>query len=116
MRIAAKRRAEWLLEGQGFGDVRHSVDVRGRHQDVVCLGRGEPIVLVPGLAGSWNLLAPLAKRLAKRYRVIMPTLRGDRGVLGHDPAREIADHADDLAVTLNGLGLERPTLMGVSFG
>lgn len=116
MRIAAKRRAEWLLGDHGFDDVRHSVDARGRHQDVVRLGRGEPIVLIPGLAGGWNLLAPLAKRLAKRYQVIMPTLRGDRGVLGCNPARDISDLADDLAVTLEGLGLERPTLMGVSFG
>jgi len=116
MRIAAKRRADWLLGEIGFDAVRYSVDARGRHQDVVCLGHGEPIVLVPGLAGSWNLLTPLAKRLAKKYRVFMPTLRGDRGALGHDPAREVSDLADDLAVTLDGLGLERPTLMGVSFG
>ena len=116
MRIAAKRRADWRLMADGESDGPDSVNARGRYSDVVCLGRGEPIVLVPGLAGGTNLVGPLARRLARRYRVIVPGLRGDRGVLGLDPAREVSDHADDLANTLEGLGLERPIVMGVSFG
>jgi pimeloyl-ACP methyl ester carboxylesterase len=80
------------------------------------MGRGEPVVLVPGLAGSWNLLFPLAQQLSKRFRVIIPTLRGDTGVLGTNPATDISELAEDLSATLHGLGLERPTIMGVSFG
>ena len=116
MRIAAKRRLDWRMMMDTENEGRDSVDARGRYRDVICLGRGEPIVLVPGLAGGVNLVGPLARRLAKRYRVIVPGLRGDRGPLGIDPAREVSDHADDLAMTLEGLGLERPIVMGVSFG
>jgi len=84
--------------------------------DVGRFGRGEPIVLLPGLAGGRDLLAPLARRLAKRNQVILPCLRGDRGLLGTSPAHDVADHAEDLARTLDRLGLERPILAGVSFG
>lgn len=116
MRIAAGRRSKFLLSASTCGDERPVMDGRGSQQDVECLGRGEPVVLIPGIAGGRGLVSPLARRLAKRHRVIVPSLRGDRGVLGLDPAREIADHADDLATTLDRLGLERPTLLGVSFG
>ncbi len=116
MRIAAKRRALWMLAGGMMEDQVNAVEGRGVHQEVVRLGRGEPVVLVPGLAGGWNLLAPLARQLAKRFQVFIPGLRGDRGLLGVAPAREIGDLADDLAVTIEGLGLERPVVMGVSFG
>ena len=117
MRIAAKRRSEWLLGNRFVDDLQRTTDAeRTTPRNVVSLGKGEPIVLVPGLAGSWNLLVPLARRLAKRHRVVMPSLRGDRGVLGLDPARDMSDLADDLAATIDALGLERPTVMGVSFG
>jgi pimeloyl-ACP methyl ester carboxylesterase len=116
MRIAARRQAERLLTGPFINEVGKLLQSRGRQQDVIRLGRGEPIVLLPGLAGGRSLLAPLARRLARRNQVILPSLRGDRNVLGLDPARDVADHADDLARTLDSLGLDRPVVMGVSFG
>jgi pimeloyl-ACP methyl ester carboxylesterase len=116
MRIAAKRRSELMLTDRLDEDDRITVDSRGCCQEVVCLGRGQPIVLVPGLAGGVSLVSPLVRRLAKRYRVIVPALRGDRGGLGPRPPRDIAAHADDLGLTLDTMGLERPILAGVSFG
>src|SRR5262245_50857539 len=50
----------------------------GELADVVRIGRGEPIVLVPGMAGSWKLVMPLARKLAKHFEVITYSLRGDR--------------------------------------
>ena len=118
MRIAAKRRAEWRLGDPFVEGSSVSVDRRGRSRDVVEVGdrNGEPIVLVPGMAGGRDLLTPLIHKLAKRYRVILPSLRGDHGPLGLDPAREMSDLAEDLASTIDGLALERPIVMGVSFG
>lgn len=84
--------------------------------EIVCVGQGEPLVLVPGLAGGWQLLAPLAFSLARRHRVIIVGLSGDRGLpLGlarSTPAR----HAQELATVIDSLRLERPSLFGVSFG
>src|SRR5438128_276541 len=38
-------------------------------------GGGPPLVLVPGLAGNFELLGPLARELARNYRVISFQLR-----------------------------------------
>jgi pimeloyl-ACP methyl ester carboxylesterase len=116
MRIAAKRRAGSWPSASFLRDRFSSLDPRHSGTDVVRIGRGEPIVLIPGLAGGHGLLMPLARRLARRNEVILPSLRGDRGPLGTAPARDMAEHIDDLARTLTRLRLERPILMGVSFG
>ena len=116
MRLAAKHRSDRgrsrTLSPDRFG----WLDTRGIGRDVVRLGQGEPIVLLPGLAGGRDLLAPLVRRLARRNEVILPSLRGDRGLLGVSPALEVTELAEELARTLDRLGLERPILAGVSFG
>jgi pimeloyl-ACP methyl ester carboxylesterase len=78
------------------------------------MGAGDPIVLVPGLAGGWRLLEPLARELARTNRVIVPGLAGDRG--GITRASGMQDHARDLAEVMGRLRLERPMVFGVSFG
>ncbi|WP_165226999.1 alpha/beta fold hydrolase [Aquisphaera insulae] len=105
------------------GEERRRTQVRlgGELVDVVRMGRGEPLVLVPGLAGSWKLLLPLARRLSRRYEVITYAFR-DEGVPGFGIGGprcgiwDIGGHADDLASLVEQLGLESPTIFGVSFG
>jgi len=80
------------------------------------MGRGEPIVLVPGLAGGWRLMAPLAQILARRNEVILYSLRGDCNPFAGPRATSIADLAGDLLEVLEQLRLERPALCGISFG
>jgi len=94
----------------------HQIRLGDEWVDVVEMGRGEPIVLVPGLAGGWKLLVPLARHLARRHRVILPGLRGDRSPMGGSWARGVGEYARDLASAIGQLGLERPTVFGVSFG
>jgi pimeloyl-ACP methyl ester carboxylesterase len=116
MRFAAKRQARWTsYRDVGAGARRQLLFGRGAIE-VIRLGQGEPIVLVPGLAGGWKLLAPLARRLAQRHEVILYGLRGDRGTTATDHAESVADYASDLAALCDGLALERPTVFGVSFG
>jgi pimeloyl-ACP methyl ester carboxylesterase len=116
MRLAAKRRAEWILMADIQEGRHHQFRLDGGWVDVVEMGRGEPIVLVPGLAGGWKLLAPLAGRLANHHRVIVAGLRGERFPMAGVPAHDLADHAHDLSCLIEQLGLERPTVFGVSFG
>ena len=40
-------------------------------------GEGPPLVLVPGLAGGYELLGPLARLLARDFHVITYQLRGE---------------------------------------
>jgi pimeloyl-ACP methyl ester carboxylesterase len=116
MRIAAARRTEWLMSSHAYEGKQHQVWLGGEWVDVVRWGVGDPILLVPGLAGGWKLLAPLAARLARHHHVIVPGLRGDRFPVGLSRTRDVADHAQDLARLIELLGLERPTVFGVSFG
>jgi pimeloyl-ACP methyl ester carboxylesterase len=122
MRLAAKWRGSWsvLADGSDRGRVEEAC-VDGEWVDVVRLGDGEPIVLVPGLAGSWKLLVPLAQHLARHFEVLIYGLRGDRFHAGGTESEvrrscEIGRHARDLASLLDQWGLESPTVFGVSFG
>jgi len=96
---------------------RTQIRLNGELVEVVRFGRGEPLVLVPGLAGSWKLTLPLARRLARHHEVITYALRGD-GCLFSSLGKtwDIGGHADDLAQLIDRLALERPTVMGISFG
>ncbi len=96
---------------------RTQIHLDGEVVEVVRFGQGEPLVLVPGLAGSWKLTLPLARRLARHYEVISYGLRGDGSLSsGFSKFRDVGGHAEDLARLIDRLALERPTVMGVSFG
>lgn len=116
MRLAAKRRFEWLMSGHFHEGREHHVRLHHEWVDVVEAGQGEPIVLVPGLAGSWKLAAPLARALARKHRVYTCGMRGDRFPLRTSLPHDIGEHARDLRDLIDQLGLERPAVMGVSFG
>jgi 3-oxoadipate enol-lactonase len=94
----------WQVEGQG-----------GAHE-VIRLGQGAPIVLLPGLAGGWKMMMPLARRLAKRHDVHLIGLSGDGALLPRCAGVGVVDEAKSLLSALDRLGLERPALMGVSYG
>jgi pimeloyl-ACP methyl ester carboxylesterase len=79
-------------------------------------GDGTPLVLVPGLAGGFALLAPLARELAQHYRVISYHLRGESDCFALRRRFGIRDLVDDLHEFIDWYGLERPVICGVSFG
>jgi pimeloyl-ACP methyl ester carboxylesterase len=79
-------------------------------------GRGRPLVLVPGLAGGFELLGPLARLLAQRYRVISYQLRGEDDCFALRRGFGLKDLVDDLAEFLDWHCLESPIIFGVSFG
>ena len=79
-------------------------------------GDGPPLVLLPGLAGGFELLGPLARLLARHYRVISYQLRGEDDAFALRRRFGLEDLVDDLAEFLAWYGLEAPPIMGVSFG
>ncbi len=79
-------------------------------------GSGQPIVLIPGLAGGYPLLGPLARSLATRFRVISYQLRGEDDCFALRRRFDIHDLVDDLHEFINWQGLEAPAVFGVSFG
>jgi len=79
-------------------------------------GEGPPLVLVPGLAGGYELLGPLARLLARHYRVISYQLRGEDDCFALRRRFGLADLVRDLVEFLDWHCLESPTVFGVSFG
>jgi pimeloyl-ACP methyl ester carboxylesterase len=79
-------------------------------------GDGPPLVLVPGLAGGFELLGPMARLLARHFRVISYQLRGEDDCFALRQRFGMTDLAHDLAEFLDWQCLERPAVMGVSFG
>jgi len=79
-------------------------------------GEGPPLVLVPGLAGGFELLGPLARFLARDFQVIGYQLRGEDDCFALRSRFELADLVEDLREFLDWCGLERPSILGVSFG
>lgn len=78
-------------------------------------GAGDPIVLVPGLAGGMQLLTPLIDELSQNYRVITYQLRGEeRGLF--ERRFGFRQLVADLGQVIDRFCLERPGLIGVSFG
>ncbi len=73
-------------------------------------------MLVPALAGGFELLGPLARLLARDFQVISYQLRGEDDCFSLRRRFDLSDLVDDLTEFLDLLGLERPALMGVSFG
>jgi len=79
-------------------------------------GDGPPLVLVPGLAGGFELLGPLARLLARDFRVVSYQLRGEDDCFALRRSFGLTDLVADLREFLDWRGLERPTVLGVSFG
>lgn len=78
-------------------------------------GQGDPLVLVPGLAGGTGLLRPLIDALCVDRQVITFELRGEKSCI-LDRSFELDRLSRDLRELMDTLGIEKPELMGVSFG
>ncbi len=122
MQLSAKWRDSWSIDSPGIAGTRTLAHVVGGDAiEVVRVGRGEPIVVIPGLAGGWKLAWPLIRSLARYFEVISFGLRGDEGSwddLGSSPARahSIGEYAQDVVCLIDQLGLDAPAVFGLSFG
>jgi pimeloyl-ACP methyl ester carboxylesterase len=94
------------------------IRIRNANLHYVELGSGPPIVMVHGLDGQvGDFTYSLAERLAGDHRVIVLERPGS----GHstqpaDDQARICEQAHTLAAFIQALGLERPLVVGHSFG
>jgi pimeloyl-ACP methyl ester carboxylesterase len=111
---------EWLLaSGESFSPARGRngyAHLRHYTAEFCEWGEGRPLILVPGLAGSFELLGPLIRRLSRRFRVLSYHLRGEDDCFALRRSFGLADLADDLDEFIDWHCLERPIVFGVSFG
>lgn len=74
------------------------------------------VVLVHGLGVSSRYLAPLALALGERFRVAVPDLPGHGRTPRRGAALGLAEQVDVLRAWSDAVGIERPYLVGNSYG
>ena len=80
-------------------------------------GRGEPLVLIPGLQGRWEYIEPTVDALAKHFHVATFSLC-DEPSASHpfDASRPFDSYAAQVTAVFDALRWDRAVVCGVSFG
>ena len=77
---------------------------------------GPPLVFINSLGCDFRIWSAVAEILAADFRIILYDKRG-HGLSESGPDRtDMADYASDLAALLDGIGVQRATLVGLSIG
>ncbi len=79
-------------------------------------GEGRPLVLLHGGLGSSEMFAPVLPAFAEHHRVIAVDLQGHGRTADIDRPLDLELLAGDVAALIEHLGLDRPDLVGYSFG
>src|SRR5205085_11223305 len=95
-----------------------SPEFRLPHISVQSIGRGAPVVLIPGLATPRQVWGAIAPELERNHRVLLVQVNG---FAGDDPGANLQDGViagivEDLARYLRDNRIERPAVIGHSMG
>ena len=88
------------------------IEANGARFHVAKTGRGAPLLLLHGWPEFWLSWEPVMHRLADRYLVLAPDLRGFGASDKPDGPWGPDDHAADLIALMDALGLERAGVVG----
>jgi pimeloyl-ACP methyl ester carboxylesterase len=81
------------------------------------IGSGTPLVLLPGIQGRWEWIAPTAQALARTFRVLSFSLPGERNSgCPHDPSLGFELFLGQVDRALDAANVESAIICGVSFG
>jgi pimeloyl-ACP methyl ester carboxylesterase len=81
------------------------------------LGKGTPIVLIPGLQGRWEWMRPAVDALARQHRVITFSLCDERtSPFPCDLDRAFDNYVSQVNLALDRAGIDRAVIAGVSYG
>ncbi len=93
------------------------VPVEGGDLHALTWGSGDDVVIaIHGITASAVSIQPLADRLADRYRIVAPDLRGRGGSAGLPGPYGMSAHATDMVALLDHLGVARAVVIGESMG
>lgn len=106
---------------QASPTIRHQdVDVDGVRLHVARAGRGRPLILLHGWPEFWLTWEPVMERLAGRFELIAPDLRGfgssDKPDAGPSDGAGAETHAKDVVGILDALGIARAGFVGHDVG
>ena len=84
---------------------------------IVDIGRGTPIVLIPGLQGRWEWMRPTVDALARHHRVITFSLCDERASgFPCDPVKGFHNYLEQVDIALDRSGIAKAVIVGVSYG
>lgn len=125
VRIIIKEVAVYSITTQGHEYLREQSAISGRQLQLAHSTKfqmwgspeGEPCVLLHGLAGGLKLIQPLASELGKQGLCVYSyELRDEDRAVGVRTQHTFQDLVSDLHEFIQNRRLERPWLLGVSFG
>jgi 3-oxoadipate enol-lactonase len=79
-------------------------------------GTGHPVVLINSLGATLDMWKPQLGPLGERFQLVRFDVRGHGGTRVEPGDWTVGDLADDVADMLDGLGIERAHLVGISLG
>lgn len=84
--------------------------------NIIDVGSGLPVVLVPGIQGRWEWMKPTVDALARRCRVITFSLADERGTGARfDPRRGLDCYVEQIGAAMDQAGIAMATVCGVSY-
>ena len=84
--------------------------------EIVDLGSGPPVIVIPGIQGRWEWMRPGIEALARRCRVITFSLADEGDGAGFDPAHGFASYVEQVRTAMDASGIDRAAICGVSYG
>jgi pimeloyl-ACP methyl ester carboxylesterase len=103
----------WTAEAAGTGAY---AEVNGINLYYESLGSGRPMILLHGGLAAGEMFGPILPTLAAEHRVVVVDLQGHGRTADIDRPLDHKLLADDIAALIDHLGLDRPDLVGYSFG
>ena len=79
-------------------------------------GDGTPLVFIPGVGACHKLWQPQIEPFSKHFKVIVYDVRGHGESSGYDEKYSIKLFASDLKALLDGLGVTKALICGLSMG
>jgi pimeloyl-ACP methyl ester carboxylesterase len=103
----------WTADNAGAGQY---AEVNGVNLYYETHGAGRPMILLHGGLASGEMFGPVLPALAERHQVIAVDLQGHGRTADIDRPLDLGLLAGDIAALIDHLGLDRPDVVGYSFG
>lgn len=100
----------------GIAITHSEIAARDGRFHVAEAGEGPPLLLLHGWPEFWLTWEPVMQRLADRFRLIAPDLRGFGASSKPAGPWGAPEHAADMLALLEAMGIERPGIVGHDVG
>ena len=92
------------------------IKVKNININCIQYGEGKDVVLLHGWGQNIEMMDPLGKKLSDKYKVTIIDLPGHGLSEEPSPSTTIYDYADVVKEIMNYLNIDKPSLIGHSFG